>query len=249
MCEGMRVEVMSDSQRFTINILKSEISNIIRQKYKELLFFVVIELVFFAIMLWGLRGVGTLWFLLWIASYYLFNFIFFRWFFDRKPYLFTKKFFDTLLPAAKILFGVMLLLTILAYLPYVPLLFVGASDNLKSMVTEFIGDFMGDSNIYNVVISGILVLCSPFILYRPMLAWIASVIGRSGLFKNVFKRTEGYYKLFLGIFVSFYFITLGIQLVDIGLHLHNCLLWLLIAPLTVLLNLVLAKTYEFLFLD
>jgi len=240
---------MSENIRLTAKILKLEIGNIIKQKYRELLLFVVVELIFFAVMLWGLRGVGTLWFLLWVAAYYLFNFIFFRWFFTRKPYLFTKKFFDTLLPAVKILCGVMLLLTVLAHLPYVPLLFVGTSDNLKELVTNFIGDFMGESNIYNIMVSSILVLCSPFILYRPMLAWIASVIGRSGLFKNVFKRTEGYYKLFLAIFASFYFVTLGIQFIDMGLRLHNGLLWLLIAPLTVLLNLILAKTYEFLFLD
>ena len=240
---------MTETSRLTWNSLKQNVCDYIGQQYRVLLGFTFVNMLFLAVMFWGGGVVGTLWFLGWMAAYYLFNFIFFRYFFARKPYLLTEKFFDTLVPASKILFTLMLLLTLLAYLPYLPLLFVGMSDNLKNLITAFIGDFMGESNIYNVLISLILLLCSPFILYRPIMAWIAAVIGRSGLIKPVLRRTEGYYRLFLLVGAVFYFFASGVQLLDTGLHLHGYLFWMTMAPLTVLLNVVLAKTYEMLFLD
>lgn len=238
---------MAETQRLALEILKQSVGAYIKSDYKKLSVFAAINLLFLIVL--GFGGVGTLWFLGWSAAYYLFNFVFFRSFFDRKPYLLTAKFFDTLLPAAKILFSIMLLLTVLAYLPYLPLLLPGMSEHWKNLITAFIGDFMGESNIYNIFISVVLLLCSPLVLYRPMLAWIAAVIGRSGSFKNVFKRTAGYFRLFLGIFAAFYLFAAGLQMIDAALHLHGYLFWPLLAPLTLLLNLVLAKTYELLFLS
>ena len=177
------------------------------------------------------------------------NFIFFRFVFNRKPYLFTKKFFDTLLPAAKMLALVMLFLTLLAHLPYIPLLLGETSEQVKLVITNFIEGFMGDSNVYNVVVSLILLLCSPFLLYRPFMAWLSAVIGRSGSFKNAFKHTKGRYKMFLLILATFYLFVCGVQLLDMGLHLNGWLLNIVVSPLTILVNVVMAKTYEALFLN
>lgn len=238
---------MAEIQRLTLKILGENVGAYIQSDYKKLSMFTVINLLFLAAL--GFGGIGTLWFLGWSAAYYLFNFVFFRCVFGRKPYLLTTKFFDTLLPAAKMLFSIMLVFTVLAYLPYLPLLFPGMSEHWKNLITAFIGDFMGESNIYNIFISIVLLLCSPMMLYRPMLAWIAAVIGRSGSFKNVFKRTDGYSRLFLGIFAMFYLFAAGLQITDTALQLHGYLFWPLAAPLTLLWNLVLAKTYELLFLS
>jgi len=240
---------MAELRRLSLDILKYDVIRYIRENYKSFTLFSAVELLFLFVVKFGLNGVGTLWFLLWIAMYYVFNFVMFRYLLGKEPYCFTKKFFDTLIPASKILFGIMVILTLLAHLPYLPLLFVGASEQIKNIVTEFIGDFMGESNVYNLLVSMILLLCSPVILYRPMMAWISAVIGRSGLFKNAFKKTEGYYVLFLGILAFFYLLVLGTQFIDAILELQGYLFWFLCAPIAVFFSLVLAKTYEFLFLN
>ena len=217
--------------------------------YKSLIAFVLINFCFFAILSLGLGGIRTVWFLLWGLGYYLFNFAFFRWYFKRPPYILTMKFFDSLLPAIKVLFMMMLGMTLLAYLPYIPLMFGRVSEAIEHAITLFIGDFMGDSNIYNLIISLILLMMSPIILYRPLMAWVSAVIGRSGSIKNVFKHTSGYYGLFLKILFVFYLIIVVVWGADRYFDLHYWLFFGILAPLSILFNLTLAKTYENLFLD
>ena len=233
----------------TFTDLRLKVNLFIAENYKVLLKFVGINFLFLAIMALGLGGVESMWFLVWGLGYYLFHFFFFRWYFGREPYLLTVKFFDTLLPALKVLFMLLLGLTLLAYLPYFPLLFGGTSETLKKILTWFIGDFMGESNAYNFMISMIMLLISPVILYRPLLGWIAAVIGRSGSFRNAFKHTSGYYGLFLKISFLFYLISLVLWSIDYFGHLHGLVFGICLAPFTIIFNLFLAKTYEVLFLD
>lgn len=143
----------------------------------------------------------------------------------------------------------MLGMTVLAYLPYLPLMFGGVSEAIKRAITVFIGDFMGESNIYDIIISLILLLMSPIILYRPLMAWISSIIGRSGSFKNVYKHTAGYYRLFLKVLFVFYLIIVAAWGADRYFDLHYWLFFGIVAPLSILFNLTLAKTYEILILD
>ena len=140
-------------------------------------------------------------------------------------------------------------LTVLAYLPYFPLLFGSVSEGLKASITSFIGAFMGNSKIYDSFISVILLLMAPIIFYRPLLAWVAAVIGRSGGIRNAFKHTVGYYKLFLGVCVVFYGACACLYVLDSLLHCHGILLAFGAAPLGLIFDLFVAKTYEFLFLD
>ena len=240
---------MAASPYMTFRRLQQTVYEAISTEWKLLMVFVILNLIFSLVLIAGLGGVGTLWFLVWGAGYYLFNFIFFRWYFKRKPYLLTWKFFDTLLPAVKVLFVVMLGLTLLAYLPYFPLLFGGTSETLKNVLTMFIGDFMGDSNAYNFMISLILLLMAPIIIYRPLLAWVASVIGRSGSFRNIFKHTSGFYKLFLKVMILFYVVGGVLWGVDVFFSLHGILFAIGVAPLSIWFNLFLANTYEVLMLD
>lgn len=240
---------MAASPYITFRRLQQTVYEAISANWKMLLLFVVFNLVFSLILVAGLGGVGTLWFLLWCGAYYVFHFIFFRWYFKRKPYLLTGKFFDTLLPAVKVLFVAMLGMTLLAYLPYFPLLFGGTSETLKRLLTMFIGDFMGESNAYNFMISLVLLLMAPIIIYRPLLAWLASVLGRSGSFRNVFKHTAGFYKLFFKIAVFFYIIGGVLWFADSLLPVHGILFAIGFAPLSIWFNLFLANTYEVLVLD
>ena len=240
---------MTETSCLTFQQLRSDVCSYLRTNYKALCKFAGINFLFIALLFFGLGGVGSLWFLLWGIGYYLFHFFFFRWYFKRQPYVLTLKFFNTLLPVVKVMFMLLLGLTLLAYLPYLPLLFGGTSDTLKHIITAFIGSFMGESNSYNIFISLILLLLAPIIAYRPLLGWVAAVIGRSGSFRNVFKHTAGYYKLFFKILFVFYLMLGCLALIDSALGLHHLLLYLGSAPCIVLFEVVLAKTYEILILD
>ena len=240
---------MAETAVLTFHHLYRDVWAYIRTNYKVLAGFIGINFLFIALLFLGLGGVGSLWFLLWGVWYYLFHFAFFRWYFNRRPYLFTLKFFNTLLPALKVMFMLLLGLTLLAYWPYLPLLFGGTSDTLKHIITAFIGSFMGESNSYNIFISLILLMLAPIIAYRPLLGWVAAVIGRSGSFRNVFKHTSGYYKLFLKIIAVFYLLLGCLAGIDSCLGLGQLLLYLGSAPFIVLFEVVLAKTYEILILD
>lgn len=240
---------MAEAQTLTFRTLSRAVWDFMRSEPKKLLLFTFINFAFLFILILGLDGVGTWLFLLWILGYYLFHFIFFRWLFQRKPYFLTRKFFNTLLPAVKVMFMVLLGLTLLAYLPYFPLLFGGTSETLKHFITLFIGDFMGESYAYDFMISLVLLLLSPIIWYRPLLGWIASVIGRSGSFRNIFKHTDGYYSLFLKVMACFYVVLTALWGIDASLGLNGVLYSLSFAPLVIIFDLFIAKTYEWLFLD
>lgn len=233
----------------TFKDLRLRVNLFIAENYKVLSGFVGINFLFFVLMTFGFGGVGSLWFLAWGLGYYLFHFFFFRWYFKRQPYLFTIKFFNTLLPALKVMFMILLGLTLLAYLPYFPLLFGGTSETLKNAITLFIGDFMGESNAYDFMISIVLLILAPIIFYRPLLAWVASVIGRSGSFRNAFKHTSGYYGLFLKVCFVFYVCGGVLWFADRYLMCYGILFAAGVAFFSILFNLFLAKTYETLFLD
>ena len=235
--------------RLTFKQLGREVGIYIRENRSVMLGFTFLNFLFLIVLAHGLGGISTLWFLLWGLGYYIFSFAFFRYLFKRSPYLWTLKFFDTWSPAIKVMFMVLLGLTVLAYLPYFPLLFGGISDSAKASITGFIDAFMGNSKIYDSFISLVLLLMAPIILYRPLLAWVSAVIGRSGSLKNAFKRTSGCYRLFLGICVCFYVIGWVLFLVDMLLPMRGVLLALTLAPLILLFYLYVAKTFENLFLD
>lgn len=236
-------------QTLTYTDLRHRVYRFIRKNYKAVLKFIGVNFLFLAVFAFGLGGVGSLWFLVWGLGYYLFHFYFFRWYFKRKPYLITSKFFDTILPAFKVMFMLLLGLTLLAYLPYFPLLFGGKSETLKNAITWFIGGFMGESNAYNFMISMVMLLLAPVILYRPLLCWLRSVIAYRKNRKQVAQQTIGYYGLFFKIIFSFYLIGVVLWLIDNSLHLHGLLFGVSVAPFTIVFNLFLAKTYEVLFLD
>ena len=240
---------MAVARRLSFGRLRQNVYEVIRANSLSLCKFSILNMAFLLVLTLGLGGVGSLWFLAWGFGYYLFHFMFFRWFFAKKPPLLTLKFFDTLLPAVKVMFMVMLGLTVLAYFPYFPLLFGGTSETIKNVITLFIGDFMGESNAYNFMISLIMLVMAPVIIYRPLLGWVAAVLGRSGSFRNAFKHTSGYYKMFLKVCFVFYVLGGVLWLLDRGLDCHGILFAIGAAPLSILFNLFLAKTYEALFLD
>ena len=127
---------MAVARRLSFGRLRQNVYEVIRANSLSLCKFSILNMAFLLVLTLGLGGVGSLWFLAWGLGYYLFHFMFFRWFFAKKPPLLTLKFFDTLLPAVKVMFMVMLGLTVLAYFPYFPLLIklIDAKDRLSVQV-------------------------------------------------------------------------------------------------------------------
>ena len=95
----------------------------------------------------------------------------------------------------------------------------------------------------------LLLLVSPLILYRPFMAWISSVIGRSGLLKTAFAKTEGNYWRFVAMAAIFNAAFVVFEGLDEMFDLPAAAPMVIYAPLLVYFNAAIAKTYEFFFLD
>ena len=186
-------------------------------------------------------------FLLWILPYYVFWYYFFRFYFGRKPYI-DNNIFGTLLPSSKIL---VLTLLIVGLLIIIPLLipFVFGSCQWVETYIEHLQKYTEGDNVLDAGMLLILTLISPFIFYRPMMAWIGSVIGRSGQLSTAFSKTGGIYWELLLISVEFNLLFMVIEFFDTYFGLQGWLTILLDSPLMVFMNVLLAKMYEYIFLE
>lgn len=219
-----------------------------RNNWKSMAVFTLINWVFLVVGL-KLNGIGNLWFVLWCAVYYLFWCYFFRFYFDRKPYLLTGKIFDSLVPSTKILFFTLAFATILAFLPFVPLFLGLPVEVLDQYTNDFLEQYMDKSRIYDIGLAVVLLLVSPVIFYRPFFAWVSSVIGRSGSIQNAWRRSRGNYWRFVLVVLLFNLPAAAAEGLDSFLGLQSWLLLTVGAPLVVFCNVYIAKSYEFFFLE
>ncbi len=187
-------------------------------------------------------------FLLWLVPYYVFWCYFFRFYFERKPYMLTVKLFDTLLPSTRILLFTLLVMLVLMAIPLlIPIIYRDAPWVEKYL--EHLQRYTESGTIFDLGMILILTLIAPLIFYRPMMSWIGSVIGRSGKLSTAFLRTKGNYRQFVVLAFIFNFIYIFFEFVDEKL---GCAGWLFLfcsSFVTVLMNVVLAKTYESFFLE
>ncbi len=191
----------------------------------------------------------SLLFVFWCVLYYLFSCYFFRFYYHRKPYLLTQKIFDSLIPSTKILFITLLLITLLSYLPFLPLFLGLPIDVLDDYTTGFIQEYMGEKRIYDWGVSLVVLLASPLIFYRPLMAWVSSAIGRSGSLQNAWRRTKGNYWRFLLINVVWGVASWGVNFLDVLCHAEDWIALILGSPLVIFCNVYVAKTYDFFFLQ
>ena len=188
--------------------------------------------------------------LLWLllAVVYVFWAYFFRYYFKRKPYLEFHALFYSLVPSTKIVVLTVLTALLLAVLPFLPL-FLGFSQDFKDEYMLFLQRYMQDSDWVDLGLSLVVVVTSPLILFRPYLAWISALIGRSGTLRSAWNRPRGNYWEFLLLAVVFELSFMCIQ--------EMCRFWgwpllvqmIVYAPMTVFLNVVLARAYEFFFIE
>ena len=149
----------------------------------------------------GIEGYGF-WLVL-IASYLLES-VFFRFYFAKKPYLQWRPIAVSLLPSVKIMFLAAVFAIFLSLLPFIPLLLgIPYFEEYVSSLAyaddylSFLQRYMQEMPLVDVGLSVVLILISPFILIRPMLAWIAAVMGRRGSLRLAWRKSKGNYRLFV----------------------------------------------------
>ncbi len=195
----------------------------------------------------GIDVIGNILFLLWSIGFYIFWCFFFRFYYNRHPYLLLKKIAESLIPSTKILVTLLIFATIISVLPYMPP-FMGMPLEMADSYLQFLEN-MQKIQLSDAFLTIFVTLVAPFLLYRPFMAWISAVIGRSGLIKTAMQKTRGNYWEFVLIIAMFNVTYAVLDKVVFSLHLPGVVLWFFASPLIVFFNVVVAKSYDFFFLD
>ena len=172
----------------------------------------------------------------------------FRYYLKRRPLFDYRALFNSLIPSTKIVVSSLLIVTILILLPLLPL-FLNLSPELNLEYTKFLqGDFE-HSNWLILIADIVFLFVSPIVVYRPFLAWISALAGRSGSLRFALERTKGNYWEFilLAIITNFSVILARVAILQLGGN--DYITMLLVAPLLVYFNIVFVKAYEFFFLN
>ncbi len=174
--------------------------------------------------------------------------MFFRYYFERRPYFEWKSLINSMIPSTKIVVLSVVICSFLIVLPFIPL-FISSSAEFNERYSHFLqGNFESDGML--ILIANIMfVLTSPIIAYRPFLAWISSLNGRAGSLRMAWNKTKGNYAEFLLIAII---TNLSIGLIRwIIMHIggNDYITLLFLAPVITYFNVVAAETYRFFFLD
>ena len=101
--------------------------------------------------------------------------MFFRYYLKRKPYFDIKSLFYSLVPSTKIVMLSVAVLSVLLFLPIVPL-FLNISSEFDIAYANFLqGNFENQDALLGLA-DVFFVFLSPIIAYRPFLAWISSFV-------------------------------------------------------------------------
>ncbi len=191
----------------------------------------------------------TIWFWPVLCAMYVLWGALFRYCFKREPYWSLRPLLNSMVPSSKILVLSVMVVSALVILPIVPLFLPHMPPEFIDRYSYFLQSHMQEDDVVDAVINVVVTLLAPLIFYRPVFAWISSLIGRSGLLKSAFEKTRGNYweLLLLAIIVN-----LSGSLVYYLTSVIGSPLWLTAVPLSLLafyFNIVLAQCYKFFFLD
>lgn len=191
----------------------------------------------------------TIWFWPVLAAMYVLWGALFRYYFRRQPYVAAGPLFASMVPSSKILVLTVMVVTLLVVLPILPLFLPHMPPEFIDKYSYFLQTYMQEEDVVDALINVVITLLSPLILYRPVFAWISSLIGRSGLLKSAFEKTQGnYWELLLLAII----INLSMSVIFYGALKAGIEIWATMLPLSVLVmyyNIVLAQCYEFFFLE
>lgn len=199
-------------------------------------------------------GVGALWswqtWAFWplMVLLYVVWAVFFRVYFNRRPFLSWKLLFNSLLPSTKIVILTVLIATVLVVLPIVPL-FINISPEFNQNYARFLQGDIEHNGMLILVANVLFLLVSPYIAYRPFLAWISALLGRSGSIRQAWNKTQGNYFEFLIISIWTDCMLSVARWIILELGGNDYITMAVAAPLMVYFNVVSAMAYEFFFLD
>lgn len=208
----------------------------------------VFSLIFYVI------GAGTVWgwqsWILWplMVLMYIVWGSFFRVYFNRKPFLNWKLLFNSLVPSTKIVILTVLVATLLVLLPLVPL-FINISPEFNQSYAKFLQGDIEHNGMFILVANILFLLVSPYIAYRPFLAWISALLGRSGSLQQAWEKTKGNYFEFLVISIWTDCALSALRWGILELRGNDYITMAVAAPLIVYFNIISALAYEFFFLD
>lgn len=160
--------------------------------------FIGINFVFLAAFRFIAGGFSNPWSMLWLLGYYMFWCAFFRYRFERRPYLTARVVFGSMIPSTKIFFITFVAAFLLVILPYLPLL-MGFTDKYLAFFEKYMLVLQNvDADFLNVCIfTFVLLLISPFIICRPFFAWMASLQDMEAFMSKAFEKTRGNYGRFV----------------------------------------------------
>lgn len=182
-----------------------------------------------------------------VVAYVLWG-AYFRYYLGRKPIFDAVALTNSLVPSTKITVLSVLIVSVLILLPMLPL-FINITPEFNLAYARFLqGDFE-QKHLLILVTDMVFLLISPWVVYRPFLAWISALAGRSGSLRFAWGRTKGNYKEFLILaFMTNFSIIWAKWLIDL-LGGNDYITLILVAPLFIYFNVVSAKAYEFFFLE
>ena len=171
-----------------------------------------------------------------------------RYYLGRKPYFSLPALTNSLIPSTKIVLLSVVVASVLILLPLLPL-FLNLSPEFLSGYSRFLeGDFEQEQMLIlaaNIVFT----LISPYIAYRPFLAWISALCGRSGSLRFAWSKTHSNYTGFLMMAVLTNLSISLLRWLILTLDGNDYATLLFAAPLVVYFNVAAAKIYEFFFLE
>lgn len=182
-----------------------------------------------------------------MLSIYVLWGMYFRFYFNRKPYFDYKVLFNSLVPSTKIVVLTVVIGTILIMLPILPL-FISTSPEFIDKYTLFLQGDVEEQGMLILIANVLFMLMSPVLAYRPFLAWISSLIGRSGSLRFAWKKTKGNYLEFLLIAIITNLSIAFVRWLVMYLGGNDYITMLFVAPVFIYFNVLSAKAYEFFFL-
>lgn len=232
-----------------LEVLKQTYISIIENKVSFALFS-LLNLLFLACFAKIDGGLSNRISILWICAYYVYWCVFFRFYYNKKPYLFTLDIFGSLIPSTKMFFLVIAMSLLLGVLPYLPLL-MGFDDKYLLLFEAYMQQLQATpANMINMaVLSVVLILISPFIFCRPFLAFIASVQGLNGSLKKAWKKSVGNYLNFVVIMFLLNVPYLAVHAVDKYFEFNNILNLIFLSFFFVFYNIFFAKLYDFFYTE
>lgn len=237
---------MTQESRFSVKSVLSDAALYLESNQKMMRMFWLANFLFLILFRFIEGGFSNRISIFWLLAYYIYWCVFFRVYYDKKPYFDLRAFLGSAGPSIKIVFITLLVALLLALLPYLPLL-MGFNGRYLVFFEEYMAALENiEANILNqVVFSLILILISPLIICRPYFAWISSILGLSGSMRKAFRKTEGNYFQFI---LAMLFLNLPCVLVLEADKYLQCHGWLAVSFYSIFFlyfNLVFAKMYDF----